>query len=434
MSQPSRHNHPGQLFAQEFISGLIAEAGENLPVSEGGPTIGEALYGAGFEAGASVSDWLNPPTTAVSTGDMMVNVTDILNSQEFNDEAQLTFNENGNEYRLQILPDGTVQVFVDEQSEPLIEVFIADEVPANGLATAQPGIPTVLRIGGRSITLATSYAIESLGAAAINVLRVVILSPAGQLTVGLITPGNFGDSGRYALQANAESTTRFLSIPEDNWSGNLQQLVNGEWVDVTGVVRFDSLSDEQQLLVTPIYPGGPLTPIGDTSPPPSTDQTDQVFGDNTAGGGFPELEGAGEETALQGPDIEENRLTTDDIIMQSRWGNILINADDLPPNSNHQAHHIIPRTDARGANVRKILEAAGIDINDPTNLIWLPKNSSVDNPLGRTTHNQTLTNDYFNYLDEQLENATTAEIPEILEEIKNDLENGEEFESNKPRE
>jgi len=194
MSQPSRHNHPGQLFAQEFISGLIAEAGENLPVSEGGPTIGEALYGAGFEVGASVSDWLNPPTTAVSTGDMMVNVTDILNSQEFNDEAQLTFNENGNEYRLQILPDGTVQVFVDEQSEPLIEVFIADEVPANGLATAQPGIPTVLRIGGRSITLATSYAIESLGAAAINVLRVVILSPAGQLTVGLITPGNFGVS------------------------------------------------------------------------------------------------------------------------------------------------------------------------------------------------------------------------------------------------
>ena len=55
--------HPGQLFAQEFISGLIAVAGDNLRVSEGGPTIGEALYDAGFEAGESFADILNPTLT-----------------------------------------------------------------------------------------------------------------------------------------------------------------------------------------------------------------------------------------------------------------------------------------------------------------------------------------------------------------------------------
>ena len=144
-------------------------------------------------------------------------------------------------------------------------------------------------------------------------------------------------------------------------------------------------------------------------------------------------ENAGDGIAMPGTDIENSRVTTDDTIMEaSRWGDILIAAGIPQPNSDHQAHHVIPRTDGRGNVVRQILEAAGIDINDPSNLIWLPKNERVDNPLGRTPHNDTFTNDYFNYLEDQLVGAPIEDVPDLIDEIKEDLDNGERFQSGVP--
>ena len=126
-------------------------------------------------------------------------------------------------------------------------------------------------------------------------------------------------------------------------------------------------------------------------------------------------------------------FTLDDLILESVYGEILIGAGFPRPNSDHHAHHIIPRGDARAEALRQKLHDAGIDINDPTNLIWLPKNEDVDNPLGRTPHSQTYTNDYFNYLDEKFKNATEEEFPSILEGIRRDLENGIKFRNGVPR-
>jgi len=52
--------------------------------------------------------------------------------------------------------------------------------------------------------------------------------------------------------------------------------------------------------------------------------------------------------------------------------------------------------------------------------------------LGRAPHNQTVTNDYFNYLIRELKNATVEDIPSILADIANELANGAEFRNNIP--
>ncbi len=102
---------------------------------------------------------------------------------------------------------------------------------------------------------------------------------------------------------------------------------------------------------------------------------------------------------------------------------------EFQPDINHQAHHIIPQNDARAQRLRTLLNNAGININDPRNGIWLPRNGAVDNPGAVTPHNQTLTIKYFEYLDDKFRGANIADVPRLLAEVKQDLDNGRRFES-----
>ena len=83
------------------MSGLIAVAGDNLRVSEGGPTIGEALYDAGFEAGESFADILNPTLTVEDVigqvADVVIDDTSV-NSGEPNEQF---INDDGIQYRIE---------------------------------------------------------------------------------------------------------------------------------------------------------------------------------------------------------------------------------------------------------------------------------------------------------------------------------------------
>lgn len=74
------------------------------------------------------------------------------------------------------------------------------------------------------------------------------------------------------------------------------------------------------------------------------------------------------------------------------------------------------------------MNQAGIDINDSQNGIWLPKNEVVNNPGNVTPHNQTFRQTYFDYLEDKFRDASIEEVPGLLAEVKQDLENGKEFE------
>lgn len=100
----------------------------------------------------------------------------------------------------------------------------------------------------------------------------------------------------------------------------------------------------------------------------------------------------------------------------------------LKPDSNHQAHHIIPQGDTRAQRLRNLLSQAGVNINDQRKGIWLPRNEDVDNPGAVTPHNQTLRQTYFDYLEDKFRGASIADVPQLLAEVKRELENGRGFE------
>jgi hypothetical protein len=54
----------------------------------------------------------------------------------------------------------------------------------------------------------------------------------------------------------------------------------------------------------------------------------------------------------------------------------------------HEAHHIIMKKAEGAEEAREILDKAGIGINDAENGIWLPKDSSVANPLTTDIHSK----------------------------------------------
>ena len=110
--------HPGQVLAQELLGDLIQFVGADAI---------DAFSQWGFNVGVSISDWLNPPATSLTTNDIIVNVTEILASDSAGTGEQITFTEGGINYRLQVLPNGLVQLFVEGQSEPVLELPVVDE-------------------------------------------------------------------------------------------------------------------------------------------------------------------------------------------------------------------------------------------------------------------------------------------------------------------
>ena len=94
----------------------------------------------------------------------------------------------------------------------------------------------------------------------------------------------------------------------------------------------------------------------------------------------------------------------------------------------YQAHHIIPWSDARATQLRIIVLGAGItDINIAENGIWLPANDRTFNLDGSTPHNQTFRDSYFEYLENALDGASTSDIFQRLNKIKDDLARGKNF-------
>ena len=101
--------------------------------------------------------------------------------------------------------------------------------------------------------------------------------------------------------------------------GDLQQLgPNGEWITTATGVTFDQLTDEQLELITGPMAGTNTDPVQTSQNSGFPDQSGEL-GDNTAGGGFQEeAENAGDGIAMPGTDIETNRLTPEDLIIEAR--------------------------------------------------------------------------------------------------------------------
>jgi RHS repeat-associated protein len=89
----------------------------------------------------------------------------------------------------------------------------------------------------------------------------------------------------------------------------------------------------------------------------------------------------------------------------------------------YETHHIVAEKDPDGAPARQVLSNFGIDINNPENGVFLPATSATQNPTGSVVHRgPTLTDDYIEYVNAQMSQASTREEAlEVLQAIKDNL-------------
>jgi hypothetical protein len=91
--------------------------------------------------------------------------------------------------------------------------------------------------------------------------------------------------------------------------------------------------------------------------------------------------------------------------------NLLASGITRPLNS--AAHHIVAGGDNRAKVARAILKRAGIDINDASNGVFLPKNSKFVNGTA-PAHSKIHTDKYYSELTKRLQSAT-----DVLSELQN---------------
>jgi len=94
-----------------------------------------------------------------------------------------------------------------------------------------------------------------------------------------------------------------------------------------------------------------------------------------------------------------------------------LEADGCAPGDYEDAAHIVASGHKRHERARKILEKAGIDINDAVNGSGLPRNTKVPNPYGKTTHNITHRHkvmDKVRLLREAEKNGTVKETLQLI--------------------
>ena len=152
------------------------------------------------------------------------------------------------------------------------------------------------------------------------------------------------------------------------------------------LTSFDALSEVDRDRFNAPLAGPASSPDGSEQTPPFPDQSEEIDG---ASDGFPADDGVSQPDILPGTEITDPDFS-DNILDRAILANNLENGGALKPDSNHQAHHIIPQGDARAERLRNLLSQAGVNINDQRNGIWLPRNEDVDNPGAVTPHNQTL--------------------------------------------
>jgi RHS repeat-associated protein len=89
----------------------------------------------------------------------------------------------------------------------------------------------------------------------------------------------------------------------------------------------------------------------------------------------------------------------------------------------YEAHHIVAENNPDASPAQKVLQDFGIDVNSSANGVFLPATPVTANPTGSVVHRgDTLTNEYIQYVNDQMGEATTREEAlEVLQAIKDDL-------------
>jgi hypothetical protein len=89
------------------------------------------------------------------------------------------------------------------------------------------------------------------------------------------------------------------------------------------------------------------------------------------------------------------------------------------------AHHIVASASSKAASARAQLAKFGIDINDASNGVFLPRGSASVNPAGASVHSRIHTNDYYAYVNDMIGGARSAnEVRDVLGHVRRQLESG----------
>ncbi len=91
--------------------------------------------------------------------------------------------------------------------------------------------------------------------------------------------------------------------------------------------------------------------------------------------------------------------------------------------SNSAAHHIVAGGDSRAAQAQAILKREGIDINEATNGVFLPKNKAFASPPAMT-HSTIHTDRYYQAITGELQQAAPGTVRDLLEDIAQRILNG----------
>jgi hypothetical protein len=105
-------------------------------------------------------------------------------------------------------------------------------------------------------------------------------------------------------------------------------------------------------------------------------------------------------------------------------GENMENAGIIRP-ANSAAHHIVAEgsTNSFAQQTRQILQREGIDINDASNGVFLPKNSKFANPP-MSTHSVIHTNKYYENVFNRLNSVEPGKVKNELQTIAKELEAG----------
>ncbi|WEH15704.1 polymorphic toxin-type HINT domain-containing protein [Streptomyces sp. VNUA24] len=89
------------------------------------------------------------------------------------------------------------------------------------------------------------------------------------------------------------------------------------------------------------------------------------------------------------------------------------------------AHHIVASTSPKAVAARQQLAKFGIDINDASNGVFLPRGSASANPTGASVHSRIHTNDYYAYVNDLIGGARNAnEARDVLGHLRRQLQGG----------
>ncbi|MGW1802960.1 polymorphic toxin-type HINT domain-containing protein [Streptomyces sp. NPDC001984] len=89
------------------------------------------------------------------------------------------------------------------------------------------------------------------------------------------------------------------------------------------------------------------------------------------------------------------------------------------------AHYIVASTSPKAAAARQQLAKFGIDINDASNGVFLPRGSASANPTGASVHSRIHTDDYYAYVNDLIGGARNAnEARDVLGHLRRQLQGG----------